>query len=78
MTGHGLALNVDVDLSWFERIVPCGIADRGVTSIAALTGDSPAIREVAETLARNFGDVFSVLINDNNSLTVPDRALRAH
>ena len=33
VTTHGLALNVDVDLGWFERIVPCGIADRGVTSI---------------------------------------------
>ena len=38
VTTHGLALNVDVDLAWFERIVPCGIADRGVTSIL-----SPAI-----------------------------------
>ena len=76
VTGHGLALNVDVDLSWFERIVPCGIADRGVTSIGALTGDAPAISDVAEALARNFGDVFSVLINDNHSLTVRSHALR--
>jgi len=76
VTGHGLSLNVDVDLSWFERIVPCGIADRGVTSINALTGEAPSISEVAETLARNFGDVFSVLINDNNSLTVRSYALR--
>ena len=38
VTTHGLALNVDVDLAWFERIVPCGIADKGVTSIEALSG----------------------------------------
>ena len=32
---HGLALNVDPDMTWFERIVPCGIEDKGVTSLAA-------------------------------------------
>jgi lipoic acid synthetase len=32
---HGLALNVDPDMSWFDRIVPCGIADKPVTSLAA-------------------------------------------
>lgn len=58
VTGHGLALNVDTDLSWFERIVPCGIADRGVTSIQALTGETPPITEVAERLAQQFGVVF--------------------
>jgi lipoyl(octanoyl) transferase len=76
VTGHGLALNVDVDLSWFERIVPCGIADRGVTSIKVLTGESPAMADVAERLAHDFGEVFHTSLNDNSSLTVPRRALR--
>lgn len=58
VTTHGLALNVDVDLTWFERIVPCGLADRGVTSMQRLLGDTPPISEVAERLAANFGDVF--------------------
>ncbi len=58
VTTHGLALNVDVDLAWFERIVPCGIADRGVTSIERLLGDAPALPEVAERLVAHFGEVF--------------------
>ena len=32
---HGLALNVNPDMEWFSRIVPCGIEDMGVTSLAA-------------------------------------------
>ena len=36
ITYHGLALNFDVDLAWFEHIVPCGITDRKVTSLSAL------------------------------------------
>jgi lipoate-protein ligase B len=58
VTGHGLALNVDVDLDWFGRIVPCGIMDRGVTSIAKATGKSPPLEEVAEVLITQFGVVF--------------------
>jgi lipoyl(octanoyl) transferase len=38
VTMHGFALNCDCDLSWFDRIVPCGIRDAGVTSLSAETG----------------------------------------
>jgi len=58
VTTHGLALNVDVDLGWFERIVPCGITDRGVTSMQRLLGEAPPLTDVAERLAVHFGDVF--------------------
>ena len=58
VTSHGLALNVDVDLGWFDRIIPCGIADRGVTSMRKLLGDAPPLVEVAEGLARHFCAAF--------------------
>ncbi|HEX4936477.1 MAG TPA: lipoyl(octanoyl) transferase LipB, partial [Gemmatimonadaceae bacterium] len=54
---HGFALNVGSDLAGFETIVPCGIADKGVTSIARLTGSSPDLREVAASAARHVADV---------------------
>jgi lipoate-protein ligase B len=58
VTSHGLALNVDVDLEWFHRIVPCGIADREVTSMAALLGKAPEMMDVARRLAVRFGEVY--------------------
>lgn len=51
VTGHGLALNVTVDLSWFGRIVPCGIQGRAVTSMAELVSPAPRVEEVGWRLA---------------------------
>lgn len=51
ITTHGFAINVTTDLDAFNGIVPCGIVDKGVTSIQALTGQAPSVHEVAEVAA---------------------------
>ena len=58
ITSHGFALNVSTNLEQFHLIVPCGIADRGVTSIERATGRRVAIDEVEDRLVHHFADVF--------------------
>ena len=54
VTTHGAALNVNVDLSYFDLITPCGIADRGVTSMKKLLGRAVPMREVEDEFIRQF------------------------
>lgn len=53
VTMHGFAINVDTDLSYYERIVPCGIADAGVTSIAKELNQKVSSDEVMPVLERH-------------------------
>lgn len=55
---HGLALNVNPDLQWYERIVPCGISGKGVTSLAAL-GVNVSMSEVVEVLSQRAVTAFA-------------------
>jgi lipoyl(octanoyl) transferase len=57
VTSHGFALNVTTDLKYFELIVPCGIADRGVTSLAAI-GCRASRQEVEARIVMRFCEVF--------------------
>ena len=59
VTSHGFALNVSTDLSHFDLIVPCGITDKGVTSMERLLGRPVPMDEVAQAVVRRFERVFS-------------------
>jgi len=50
VTMHGFALNCDCDLTWFDRIVPCGIRDASVTSLSRELGRDVSVTEVTEVL----------------------------
>lgn len=60
ITSHGFAFNVTTDLEFFRLIVPCGISDRGVTSLRALTGAAVEMRSVEDAAVRHFADVFDL------------------
>jgi lipoyl(octanoyl) transferase len=55
---HGFALNVTTDLARFGRIIPCGIFEKGVTSLEAVLGKQIALEDVAAVLVGEFGGVF--------------------
>ena len=55
VTSHGLALNVNTDLSWFDHIIPCGIADQEVMSMERFLGGPVDMEAVAYSLAFHFG-----------------------
>jgi lipoyl(octanoyl) transferase len=71
ITSHGFALNVNTDLSYFKMIVPCGITDKGVTSLSRILGGQIELREVAAVAASRFAEVFGrqVVFPDSGSIS---------
>jgi lipoyl(octanoyl) transferase len=62
VTLHGFALNCTTDLSWYGAIVPCGLADRGVTSLSELAGRRITVEDALPRVAHRFGEVFDSLL----------------
>ncbi|MBL7863359.1 MAG: lipoyl(octanoyl) transferase LipB [Cyclobacteriaceae bacterium] len=60
VTMHGLALNVNPDLRFFDLIVPCGIQDKGITSIEKETGTIPDMSDVKKQMADHLMEVFAM------------------
>lgn len=71
VTMHGFAFNVNTDLSYFDHIVPCGIDDKGVTSMEKELGYTIAIPEVESTLLRHFSKLLDLnLVDLANSMPI--------
>ncbi len=59
VTLHGFAINCDPDLTWFDRIVPCGIADAGVTSLSKELGRDVTVAEMLPVVERHLPALFA-------------------
>jgi lipoyl(octanoyl) transferase len=57
VTMHGFALNCDCDLSWYDRIVPCGISDAGTTSLSVETGHPVTVAAMTAIVERHLAAV---------------------
>jgi lipoyl(octanoyl) transferase len=60
VTMHGLALNINTDLSYFDQIIPCGIQDKKVTSMAVLLGAQQDLQTVAQSLEQHIMRLFEM------------------
>ncbi len=70
VTTHGLALNVNTDLRWFDEVVPCGLRDKGVTSLALELGRPVAMEDVEERLAADLADVLGLRLGHRAPVVV--------
>jgi lipoate-protein ligase B len=64
VTLHGFALNCTTDLGWFDAIVPCGLADRTVTTLSQLARRPITVDEMKPLVARHFGEVFDATLRE--------------
>ncbi len=67
VTMHGFAFNINPDLAYYQNIIPCGIADKPVTSLKKILGKEVVLDEVEEKLVTHFSQVFQVEFEEKNS-----------
>lgn len=79
ITQHGIAINVCPDLSYFSYIVPCGLHNKGVTSIEAQGAGTPSLSEVRNKFLYYFSKIFAVEIGSQvSSLKGPEYGQRSY
>ena len=77
-TRHGFALNVDPDLSMFDHIIPCGIADKGVTSLARLLDAAPTMHQVLDAVVAHFAERLGPYEIERQAVTDPTPSASRH
>jgi len=68
VSSHGMALNCDIDLKWFEYIVPCGLVGKGVTTVTKLRGEKFQVDDVIDVFTKNFESEFRCSIESSSSV----------
>jgi lipoyl(octanoyl) transferase len=68
VTMHGFALNVQPDLSYFKNIIPCGIDDKAVTSIAKELGTEVSMQKVKTILVSHIVEMFEITVEQSNAV----------
>jgi lipoyl(octanoyl) transferase len=69
ITMHGFALNVNTDLNYFNNIIPCGIADKQVSSISEELGSEVKTNEVREIICYHFQNLFGSFLNEHSRIS---------
>ncbi|MBI5216441.1 MAG: lipoyl(octanoyl) transferase LipB [Ignavibacteriae bacterium] len=78
VTMHGFALNVNTDVSYFDRIIPCGIFHKGVTSMERLLGTTVPMEEVSSKIVHHVGKVFNVRVENVSRENLFEKIKKEH
>ena len=77
VTLHGFALNCTTDLSWYDAIVPCGLADEGVASLSQLAGHDATVADMTVPILRHFERIFGLELSSSAAEAAAFESVRA-